>query len=203
MFLARKRRSPPVVTPAGSMGDDADIGKKLRLIRKANGFSQRELAKKCGITHSNISMIEQGQVSPSIQSLARILSAVPMSLSHFFSCNEGGDTEPFITEEDFTAQNTHFGALLILPENKTHCDINVKKIIIVAGGDTGSSVNASLVGQVGWLISGELEVTIGEKVAMLGEGQGFYIRAYCPYRFKNVSELNAATLVMTSLFDSK
>lgn len=61
------------------------VGKRLRLLREIQGYSQRELAKRSGITHSNISMIEQGQISPSIQSIQRILTAFSVSLSDFFN----------------------------------------------------------------------------------------------------------------------
>ncbi len=61
-----------------------DFAIRLKLIRETFGLSQRELAKRAGVTNSSISMIELGQVSPSIQSLERILSAIPISLSVFF-----------------------------------------------------------------------------------------------------------------------
>jgi transcriptional regulator with XRE-family HTH domain len=65
----------------------SDTGVRLKLLRELAGISQRELAKRAGITNSSISTIEQGQVSPSVQSLARILSAIPISFSDFFTFN--------------------------------------------------------------------------------------------------------------------
>src|SRR5690606_37571201 len=65
-----------------------DMGYRLRLIRERNGLSQRELAKRAGITNSNISMIEQGLVSPSINSLAKVVSGIPMTLAQFFACDQ-------------------------------------------------------------------------------------------------------------------
>lgn len=61
-----------------------DTAVRLKLLREMTGISQRELAKRAGITNSSISMIEQGLVSPSVQSLTRILAAFPISLSDFF-----------------------------------------------------------------------------------------------------------------------
>lgn len=65
---------------------NAHWGQQVRLLRELKGFSQRELAKRSGVTHSNISMIEQGQVSPSLQSLSRILHPLEISLPDFFGC---------------------------------------------------------------------------------------------------------------------
>ena len=41
-----------------------DIGARLQLVRKSKGLSQRELAKRVGVTNSTISLIEQNKVSP-------------------------------------------------------------------------------------------------------------------------------------------
>ena len=64
-----------------------DFGTRLKYIREYNGLSQRELAKRAGVPHSSISMIEQGTNSPSINSLAKILGGIPMSIAQFFSCD--------------------------------------------------------------------------------------------------------------------
>ena len=50
-----------------------DIGARLQLVRKSKGMSQRELAKRVGVTNSTISLIEQNKVSPSVSSLKKVL----------------------------------------------------------------------------------------------------------------------------------
>lgn len=61
-----------------------DVGERLQVIRKLKGLSQRELAKRAGVTNSTISMIEKNSVSPSISSLRKVLSGIPMSMVEFF-----------------------------------------------------------------------------------------------------------------------
>ncbi|MGR5470924.1 helix-turn-helix domain-containing protein, partial [Vibrio astriarenae] len=43
-----------------------DVGKQLKTIRTMRGLSQRELAKRSGVTNSMISQIEQNLVNPSV-----------------------------------------------------------------------------------------------------------------------------------------
>jgi transcriptional regulator with XRE-family HTH domain len=62
-----------------------EVGKQLRAVRTAFGLSQRELAKRAGVTNGMISLIEQERVSPSIGSLQKILSAIPMTMAEFFT----------------------------------------------------------------------------------------------------------------------
>ena len=48
-------------------------------------MSQRELARRAGVTNGLISLIEQNRVSPSVSSLKKVLDGVPMSLAEFFT----------------------------------------------------------------------------------------------------------------------
>jgi transcriptional regulator with XRE-family HTH domain len=60
----------------------ADIGKKLRYVWTLNGLSQRVLAKRAGVAHSAISLIEANQVNPTAGALKRGLDGIPIGLSY-------------------------------------------------------------------------------------------------------------------------
>lgn len=45
-----------------------DTGTRLKLVRERNNLSQRELARRSGLTNSTISQIRQNRVSPSVSS---------------------------------------------------------------------------------------------------------------------------------------
>ena len=62
-----------------------DVGVRLRTVRTTFGLSQRELARRAGVTNGLISLIEQNRVSPSISSLTKVLDGLPMSLAEFFT----------------------------------------------------------------------------------------------------------------------
>lgn len=76
--------------------DSNHVGDRMRMVRQSYGLSQRELARRADVTNGTLSNIEKGKVSPSIQSLERILSAFPMSLQEFFS--DQTDTAPSIVK---------------------------------------------------------------------------------------------------------
>lgn len=54
--------------------DNLEIGKTIVQLRKKHELTQRELAERAGITHSAISSIENGKVSPSVSSLQKIVN---------------------------------------------------------------------------------------------------------------------------------
>ena len=66
-------------------GLSTQLGIRLRALREFYGWSQRELAKRAGVPNSAISVIEQGTVSPSVQSLEKVLKGFPFSLNDFFA----------------------------------------------------------------------------------------------------------------------
>ncbi len=70
--------------------DDRKIGTEIRRIRKARGWSQEELAKRCGVSLNFIGQIERGTRSMSLDTFASVcreleadadalLSGVPQS----------------------------------------------------------------------------------------------------------------------------
>ena len=53
-----------------------DTGTRLKLVRERNNLSQRELARRSGLTNSTISQIEHGRYKPYPVQLARLASAL-------------------------------------------------------------------------------------------------------------------------------
>jgi transcriptional regulator with XRE-family HTH domain len=75
-----------------------DVGTHLRAVRTMYGLSQRELAKRAGVTNGLISLIEQNRVSPSVSSLKKVLDGIPMSLADFFTLDLGSSPQVFFQQ---------------------------------------------------------------------------------------------------------
>ena len=64
------------------------FGQRVRELRQARGLTQRELARKAGISYAYVSKLETGSMSPPrhkvIQSLARILGATDLETDELF-----------------------------------------------------------------------------------------------------------------------
>ena len=84
------------------MEDSFDVGARLRQLRQEKQLSQRELAKRAGVTNSTISLIELNNVSPSVSSLKKILDALPVSISAFFAGDEPNHPSPFYRAAELT-----------------------------------------------------------------------------------------------------
>ncbi|MGV8835476.1 helix-turn-helix domain-containing protein [Cellvibrio sp.] len=166
-----------------------DTAVRLKLIRNAIGYSQRELAKRAGVTNSSISMIEQGQVSPSIQSLSRILAAFPISLADFFSFKFSGDIHAP------SAEMWDVHAL-----NNCHQQLDVRTEYLLAGQSSVFSVPAA--DCCGVILYGSLQLTLLSGTQLLNQGESFYIPANQLFRLINLSG-HDASLFRCSLFVHK
>ena len=61
--------------------DNKQFGEKLKLARKAKGFTQEVLAEKADIDPKHLSRIENGKFFPTFITLNRLLDALDLSLS--------------------------------------------------------------------------------------------------------------------------
>jgi len=66
-----------------------DLGDHIRVLRMQRGLSQHDIEEKTGILSCNVSRIESGNTVPSLDTLTKIVRAMNMNLSQFFS--SGGD----------------------------------------------------------------------------------------------------------------
>src|SRR3954466_854130 len=79
-----------------------DIGNRLRYVRMAHNLSQRELARKSGVTNSTISLIESNATNPSVGALKRILDGIPIGLAEFFAFEPAASKQVFYRADELT-----------------------------------------------------------------------------------------------------
>jgi transcriptional regulator with XRE-family HTH domain len=180
--------------PNGSL----ETAGRLKLLREAFGFSQRELAKRAGVTNSSISMIEQGQVSPSIQSLTRILSAFPMGLADFFSFDSSPASHVYRAGSlPLVADKTGLKMHSFGPSNPQF-DARIESLPV--GQSLAFCVPTSDI--CGLVLDGDAQLVLLSGLEHLRAGDGFYIPAKQPYQLSNVSKAECR-LFRCSLFAHK
>jgi len=149
-----------------------DVGVRLQTIRKLKGLSQRELAKRAGVTNSTISMIEKNSVSPSISSLKKVLGGIPMSLVEFFSpdFDQDGDTQVVYKAGELI--DISDGAVSMKLVGKAHPGRAIAFLdeTYPPGTDTGEEMLNHQGEEAGMLIEGRLELTVNGQTYILERG---------------------------------
>ena len=168
------------------MNQNWNLGQRLKHIRQQAGLSQRELARRAGVTNAAISLIESNQNSPSVASLKKVLDGIPISLSDFFSL-------------EIPAQNRFFfRATELLPISKGKVDfrqvgdarkhqLQILHERYEPGADTGRSMLKHESEEGGVVIEGEIELTVGDQKAILKAGDAYLFDSRQPHRFRNIS----------------
>jgi transcriptional regulator with XRE-family HTH domain len=166
-----------------------DVGARLKMVRDRFGLSQRELAKRAGVTNGTISLIEQNRVSPSISSLKKVLEGLPMTLADFFTFDEAPQApKAFYQANELPNLGNEHIKLLLVGTAHPHRDIAILREWYEVGADTGPGMLTHEGQEGGVVISGQVEVTVGEESRILGPGDAYYFDSRLPHRFRNTGE---------------
>ena len=177
-----------------------DVGVRLQSIRKLKGLSQRELAKRAGVTNSTISMIEKNSVSPSISSLKKVLGGIPMSLVEFFSVDfeENSPTQIVYRAEELMDLSSGSVTMRLVGRGHQVRALSFLDETYPPGADTGDEMLNHEGEEAGVLVDGRLELTVGSEVFVLESGDSYYFESTQPHRFRNPFDQPARLISATT-----
>lgn len=165
-----------------------DVGERLRRVREARGVSQRELARRAGISNATISQIESNTINPSVGALKRILDAIPMALSDFFAEQVPERDQVFFRAGDMVEIGRGGVSYRQVGRDLSGRALQLIRERYEAGSDSGR-IRLRHEGEEGGIVlSGQLEVIVGDQRAVLGPGDAYYFKSTEPHRFRNVGE---------------
>lgn len=173
-----------------------DVGARLQAVRKMKGLSQRELAKRVGVTNSTISLIEQNRVSPSVGSLKKVLDGIPMSLAEFFTLELEARAETVFYRADEQPDLGSDGIrYFLIGADRRNRQMAILREVMPPGTDTGEELLSHDGEEGGVVVQGVLELTVGGDKRVLTAGEGYYFESRQPHRFRSVGE---ADLIIVS-----
>lgn len=89
-----------------------NLGTQLREIRKNLGWTQSELANRCGVTLRTIQRIEKGDVTPSAYTLGRLKKELGTDFFELKVCEEKATSNPFSNFEQTHIMQAVFSLFL-------------------------------------------------------------------------------------------
>ncbi|EPC03726.1 XRE family transcriptional regulator [Litchfieldella anticariensis FP35 = DSM 16096] len=165
-----------------------DVGARLKQLRVQRDLSQRELAKRAGVTNSTISLIEQNSVSPSVSSLKKILDALPVTISEFFAGEQLSREQVFYRASELTEIGDGILSWRLVGARRPNRRMSILHERYPPGADTGEDMLEHDGEEGGVIISGTIELTVGGDVQLLTAGDAYYFDSRLPHRFRNVSD---------------
>ncbi len=163
----------------------ADIGQRLRQVRLAHGLSQRALARRAGVANATISQIESGDANPSVGALKRILDGLEMDMGQFFTLELSDGGKHFYKASDLVEIGRGKASFRLVGADRPMKAIQMLHETLMPGADTGRVFLSHKGEECGIVISGSLEVTVGEERQVLRAGDAWYFDSALPHRFRN------------------
>ena len=184
-------------------GELEDIGTRLREERDRVGISQRELARRIGLSASMISQIESGQSKPSVSTLYGIVTELGVSLDDIF----GGNGAVMRAEDAAPDDSTHLGPMVRVEDRHVidldsgvrwerltshqHEHVDFLQVVYDVGGSSASDeVMMRHPGrEYGVVLEGQLGVQLGFDEYTLGPGDSIAFDSTKPHRLWNLGDV--------------
>jgi transcriptional regulator with XRE-family HTH domain len=188
-------------------GELEDIGTRLREERERVSISQRELARRIGLSASLISQIESGQSKPSVSTLYAIVTELGVSVDdvfrgteehagaqhrHVAGSAEGAEPEhdPVVRSDERHVIDLASGVRWERLTSHQHEDVDFLHVIYDIGGSSaGDNMMMRHPGrEYGYVLSGHLGVQLGFEQHKLGSGDSIGFDSTQPHRLWNLGE---------------
>ena len=183
------------------------ISNKIKEKRKERQITLQALADKAGVTKGFISQIENNRTVPSLTVLLSIIRSLNIDLNAFFEELQGdnGEGDKVLVRkkaqyQDFQKENARgflYQRILSTHTQDRHIDI----VLLRLQKNSRRAMVRTDAFEFKYVISGNVEYTIGENKHLLGPGDSIYFDAREPHNPKNVGEEEAVMLVVYFFMD--
>jgi transcriptional regulator with XRE-family HTH domain len=174
------------------------VGQKLKAARKAHRLHMRDLAERVGCSESLISKIENDKVFPSLPMLHKIAAELGTSIGKMFA--EANPEGEYVSRKgkrpvlSLNAIGRDAGVGIQLEAVAINGELLYGSIHIVdAGGSSGGFIEH--VGEeVGYVLEGQIEITLSGKAHLLNEGDSIFFPSELPHGYRNPGDRVARIL---------
>jgi len=179
---------------AGGADASARVGARLRFLREMHGLSQRELARRAGLTHATIGAIERDAISPSIGSMLKLVESFPITMSEFFALETSSATQVFFRGDEMPESGSRGISVRQVGRDLKGKPLQLLIERYAAGAETAKTPYSHAGDEGGLVIQGRLEVTVGGSSRVLGPGDGYLFSSRLPHKFRNVGDEEAVVI---------
>ena len=163
------------------------IGDKLRRLRLQRGLTQEELADRCELSKSFISLLERDLTSPSLDTLSDLLETLGSDLPTFFSKADEklvfGDDDIFIKEDPEGLK----GIIKWLIPSAQKNQMEPILVELAPGGETTED-DPHEGEEFGYVLSGTIKIVLGDRTERVRRDESFYFRPTAPHKLVNAGK---------------
>ena len=163
------------------------IGNKIRRLRLQRGLTQEELADRCELSKSFISLLERDLTSPSLDTLADLLETLGSDLPSFF--READEKLVFGAEDIFVTEDPEGlkGMIRWLIPSAQKNQMEPILVEMAPGGETAES-DPHEGEEFGYVLAGTIRIVLGDRAQRVRKDESFYFRPTAPHKLVNAGK---------------
>lgn len=168
------------------------FGEKIRAVRDRRSLTLKEVADRAGVSESLVSQIERNRVSPAIDTLLSLADALDIDLEYLFSDYRRERTVRVVRKADratFTRPGVLYERLAQLDGASQGRDgIEAYCISVEEGAKTGGKEYGHPGWELGIVVEGQAELSVGNATYALEEGDSASFMADSPHVLANAGK---------------
>jgi len=176
---------------------ESHVGPKLRRLRRSRDLTLSEVARRAGCSESMVSKIETMRVNPSLTMVRALAAALDVNMAALFE--DAGDRSvvsrngrrPRLNDDALRSGDGVILERLVAQNGDTMLQANLH-IVLPGGASDGTITHVGE--EMGYLLEGELELTVGGETYRLKPGDSFHFRSELAHGYRNLGESVARIL---------
>jgi transcriptional regulator with XRE-family HTH domain len=160
------------------------LGSKLRALRKERDLTQRDLARRAGISANAVSLIEREEISPSVSTLQSLAGALSVKMSYFFDEDVQLDVlhakageRPSLDSRGVTIQS--------VGKRLRGQELEPFFVSLAPGSESGRRQVVHSGHELVYCVRGKVEYEIDGQVYLLDAGDLLLFEAHLPHHWRN------------------
>ncbi len=182
---------------------EANLGDRLRDLRRQQGLSLRVLAEKSGLSANTLSLIENGKTSPSVSTLQQIAVALNIPITSFFDFKSSRTPVIYTQKSTRTATGFSQGAVEDLGKSSSVEGLQCYLVTInphsESSGQTADQQGIEFI----YCISGQIICSIFEDSYTLNPGDSIMFATRAPHSWSNPLDEPAVALATLAIAEDR
>ncbi|MCP3945133.1 MAG: helix-turn-helix domain-containing protein [Desulfobacteraceae bacterium] len=167
------------------------LGPMLRTIRTSRHLTIKEVVYKAGVSSSLLSQIERNRISPSLDTLLRLLEVYGVSPTQFFKDYETHSKVEIIKENErkiYQRKGFKYEKLCGESQAKGNHSFSAFFLELAPGQKRGDSGDGHLGRELGIVVAGSAQLIYGEEIYDVYAGDSISFFSQIPHVIRNISD---------------